>query len=185
MALIGLVRVTDDALDVQGQHQALDPICSQVFVEPASKRRLVINHPHLQAALEAHGPDGELVVQKVRYLAQSMIDGLEVLNGLHDRGITVRVLGGSAADNYPERSNILRLGREIAELRRTILSVRIKTGLQTARERGAAGRRPRALDDTGLSAIVSLREQGASIRSIAQSLGVSPGTVHKALKATQ
>lgn len=48
----------------------------------ASQRRLIANRPLLQAALEKLGPSDRLVVHKVRHLARSMIDGLELLNDL-------------------------------------------------------------------------------------------------------
>lgn len=53
--------------------------------------------------------------------------------------------------------------------------------MRTSRAGGAALGRPRVLDDAKYNAIVTRRGQGESIRSIAQAVGVSVGTVHNVL----
>lgn len=181
VTLVGLVRVTDDARDVERQHDALDPICTRVFEETASRRLLLKNRSELRAALDYLGPDDLLVVKKASHLAQSMIDGLDVLNELFEQGVVVKVLEGIAAGVHTERSLILDAGRDIAEDRRRNLSWRIKAGLEAARHRGVVGGRPRVIDDDKRAVILSRGEQGESIRSIAQSLGVSVGAVHSVL----
>ncbi|MBT2551761.1 helix-turn-helix domain-containing protein [Arthrobacter sp. ISL-5] len=110
-----------------------------------------------------------------------MVDGLDVLNELFERGIAVKVLEGIAAGDHNERSLILDAGRDIATDRRRNLSWRIKAGLEAAPDRGIVGGRPRVIDDDKRAVILSRSEQGEPIRSIAQSLGVSVGTVHNVL----
>lgn len=183
MAMIGLVRRTGDANEAEVQHEALDPICSRVFEEAATRWRVIENRPELLAVLNDMRSEDQIVVTKVRYLAQSMADGLEVLVDLVDRGVAVRVLGGAAAGNHAEASVFLDQCREIAEGRRSILSARIKAGLRAARAGGSTLGRPTLTDDTRYNDMVMRREQGESIRSIAQAAGVSVGTVHNKLKA--
>lgn len=181
VAFIGLVRVADDPRDVARQHHALDPICTRVFEETASRRRLIKNRPQLLAAMGYLGPDDVLVVTKANHLAQSMIDGFDVLNDLFERGIAVKVLEGIAAGDHNERSLILDAGRDITTDRRGNLSWCIKAGLEAARDRGVVGGRPRVIDDDERAVIIARREKGESIRTIAKSLGISAGTVHKVL----
>lgn len=107
MAIIGLVRLTGDAREAEVQHEALDPICSQVFEEASTQRRVIENRPGLLAVLNDASREDQIVVTKVRYLAQSMVDGLEVLVDLVDRGVAVRVLGGAAAGDHSELSFFL------------------------------------------------------------------------------
>jgi DNA invertase Pin-like site-specific DNA recombinase len=106
---------------------------------------------------------------------------MEVLNQLFEQSFVVKVLEGMAAGDHDERSLILDAGRDIAEHRRRNLSRRIKAGLEAARERGVVGVRPRVIDDDKRAIVLSRSEQGESIRSIAQSLGVSVGAVHSVL----
>ncbi|GAA4715982.1 Site-specific DNA recombinase [Promicromonospora umidemergens] len=181
MTLIGLVRVTGDARDADRQHELLDPICARVFEEEASRRRLIKNRPQLLAALDHLRPGDMLVVTRAKHLAQSMLEGLNVLNDLFEQGVAVKVLEGIAAGDHTKRSLFLDQGRDIAELRRRLLSQRIKTGLQAARERGDVGGRPTVVNDVRRAGILSLRNQGEPIRAIALAVGVSVGTVHNVL----
>lgn len=100
MNLIGLVRVTDDVEDVARQHAALDPICVRVFEEPASGKRLIRSRPELQAAVDQLSPGDMLVVTRLRRLATKYGDALEVLGGLFDLGVVVKVLEGTAAGEH-------------------------------------------------------------------------------------
>lgn len=181
MNLIGLVRVTHDVRNVAVQHEAMDPICARVFEEPHSRKRLLKSRPELQVALNYLSPGDMLVVAKVGNLGQSTIDGLEVLNELFDLGVQVKVLEGMAAGEHTERSAVLDLGRDIAELRRDILSSRIKAGVKASRELGVSSGRPRVINASTRAAILARREQGEPLRSIAQAVGVSVGTVHNVL----
>ena len=171
---------------MERQHEVLDPICARVFEEESSRRRRLESRPQLLAALEPLRAGDRLVVRRVRDLAQSMVDGWEVLIDLIDlieHGVAVRVLDGSDAGDYDELTDIRELVRDITAFRRSILSDRIKRGLHEAREGGAVGGRPRVTDCAIRAAIFNQREQGKTLRSIAQSLGVSAGTVHNVLKA--
>jgi DNA invertase Pin-like site-specific DNA recombinase len=93
----------------------------------------------------------------------------------------VKILEGMAVGDHTERSPFLDQGRDIAELRRRLLSQRIKAGLQAARERGDVGGRPTVVNDDRRAGTLSLRKQGEPIRAIARSIGVSVGTVHNVL----
>ncbi|CAM2821374.1 MULTISPECIES: recombinase family protein [Dermacoccus] len=181
MASIGLVRLTGDAREAEVQHEALDPICSQVFEEASTRRRVIENRPGLLAVLNDASSEDQIVVTKVRYLAQTMADGLEVLVDLVDRGVAVRVLGGAAAGEHSEPSFFVDQCREIAETRRSIRSDRIRAGLTADRADSSTLGRPTLIDDARYNDMVMRREQGKSIRSIAQAVGVSVGTVHNVL----
>ena len=182
MTLIGLVRITSDVRDVMGQHAALDPICTRIFEEHASRRRLPAHRPDLLLALRCLVPGDKLVVQKVRFLAQNMINGIEVLEELLNQGIEVKVLEGSVAGDHDIASDLLDQVREVTELRRSILTERIKIGQLAARERGIITGRPR-ISEEKRRLILSLGNKGESQRSIAQSAGVSLGTVHNVLRS--
>jgi DNA invertase Pin-like site-specific DNA recombinase len=148
----------------------LDPLCERVFEESATRRRLAKNRPQHLAALNDVGHDDPLVISKVRYLAQTPVDGLEVLTDLVDRRVAARVLAGMATGDHTEQSLFLDQSREIVEIRRTILTQKINAGLRAARERGAVLGRPRTVDEANIADIVSRREQGESLRSIARAV---------------
>nr|WP_074439724.1 recombinase family protein [Arthrobacter sp. NIO-1057] len=161
MALIGLIRVASDVHDIKRQRDALDFICARVFDKATSRRLLIKNRPELLATLDHLGPNDALVVMKVNHLAQPMIDGLDVLNQLFEQAVAVKVHEGTATSTHIERSSILDAGREIAELRRSMLSWRIKTGLKLAKRRGSVVERPRVIDHEKRAMILPRREKAA------------------------
>jgi DNA invertase Pin-like site-specific DNA recombinase len=65
----------------------------------------------------------------------------------------------------------------MAEFERALIQERVRAGLRNAKAKGKKLGRPRAEIDQ--SRVAALRTSGASWRSIAQSLGVGLGTVHR------
>lgn len=181
MTLIGLVRVGADPQDVRLQRQALEPICARIVEETASPRRLIKNRPGLLAAVAEVGDGDVLTVTRARSLSTSMVDGLETLLDLVDRGVAVKVLEGLVAGEHTGDSELLVDIRELRQLRRELQSSRIRAGIQTAREHGVSHGRPRSNSDETQREIRMRRDRGESLRSIAGRVGVSIGTAHRVL----
>ncbi|MGP4030197.1 recombinase family protein [Actinomadura sp. 3N407] len=185
MALIGLVRVSTDKQNTQRQHDALDPICLKVFEEKISGKLATDDRPDLLTALSYIREGDLLTVQEVDRLGRNLLEGLIVLNDLFQRGIGVKVLEGIAAGEHTERSLILDLALALAEDRRRDIARKTKNGLEAARARGRVGGRRPVVDDDKRAAILSRRERGESIRTIAAGVKVSVGVVHKTLAEAQ
>lgn len=181
MTLLGLVRVTSNTREVELQHNALQATCSRVYDEPAAQTRLIENRPHLLRALNDIDDGHMLVLTRVRFLAQTSIDGLGVLVDLVDRGIAVRVLSGMGEGDHSEPSFFLTQCREIADLRQNLWTDRIKAGLKASQESGSPIGRPRLVTHTQRNEIITRRGRGESIRSIALAVELSVGTVHNVL----
>jgi DNA invertase Pin-like site-specific DNA recombinase len=67
----------------------------------------------------------------------------------------------------------------VAELERSLVAERVRAGLRNARAKGKRLGRPRVVVDA--VRIARLREQGCTIREIAEQLGYSRSLVHKSL----
>lgn len=91
------------------------------------------------------------------------------------------MLVGIAVGEYTDPSLILDLALALAENRRRDIVRKTKDGLEAARRRGKVGGRPRVIDDDKRAVILVRREKGESMRQIAQALGFSVGSVHRAL----
>lgn len=181
IALIGLVRVSNDKQKTQRQHDALDPICLRVFEEKISGKLSADDRPALLDAL-SYVHDGDmLTVQEVDRLGRNLLEGLIVLNDLFQRGVAVKVLEGIAAGEHIERSMILDLALALSEDRRRDIVRKTKNGLDAARRRGRVGGRRPVVDDAKRAAILARRQRGESIRTIAAGVKVSVGVVHKTL----
>ena len=71
----------------------------------------------------------------------------------------------------------------VAELERSLIIERVRTGLRHARAKGKRIGRPRVYVDRGT--IASLRSQGRSWAEIADQLGVGEGTVYRAGRSSK
>jgi DNA invertase Pin-like site-specific DNA recombinase len=71
----------------------------------------------------------------------------------------------------------------IAEFERELIRDRVRSGIAAARSRGRVLGRPRLEVDR--ARIVRLRASGASVRAISAQLGISLGSVHRALHCSK
>jgi len=83
----------------------------------------------------------------------------------------------------PFRRTMLAAFAEIAEIERETIVARVRSGLDAARRRGVVLGAPVKVTDEAVSKARALRSQGLSYKDIAAELGISVGSVHKALKA--
>lgn len=179
--LVGLVRRSDDIARVERQYAALEPICERIFEEQDNRRLLIDGRPVLMAALDYLSPGDQLVVERAQCLGPDLTDGIRTLIELLDRGFAVSVLDGMVADDSKDRESVLKLIRECTEADQEHERWKIRRGIQAAQERGVAHGRPRVIDEIKRERILVLREEGATLRAIAATVGVSVGTVHNVL----
>ena len=83
----------------------------------------------------------------------------------------------------PFRRTMLAAFAEIAEIERDTIVARVRSGLDAARRRGVVLGAPVKVNVEAVSKARALRAQGLSYKDIAAELGISVGSVHKALKA--
>lgn len=68
----------------------------------------------------------------------------------------------------------------ISEFERSLITESVRAGIRNARNKGSTLGRPRLEMDGGR--IARLRNSGASLRAISKQLGISLGSVHRALE---
>jgi len=133
---------------------------------------------------DAHrGKFSVVVVWSLDRFGRSMLGNLTSVLDLDRRGVTVLSvrepwldLGGSHV-----RTLLLGIMSWVAEQERLRLGERVRAGIDRARRQGVRLGRPRA--DVDLDRALALREGGASIRSIAKTLGCSASVVHRAVSS--
>lgn len=81
-------------------------------------------------------------------------------------------------------STMLAAFAEIAEIERETIVTRVKAGLYAAKQRGVVLGAPRKIDDEASEQIRQMHASGLSYRKIAESCGVSLGSVAKIIKNT-
>ena len=188
-SLIGLARVSTDGQDAQLQRDALTETgCARIFEEKTSTRKAATDRPGLVAALDYLRSGGTLCVWKLDRLGRSVKDVLIIADGLHERGIGLRILTGKLSGSYSpagEGKFFFTMMAAFAELERDIIHERTMAGLAAARAQGRNGGRPTVMDTGKLAAARARRERGQSPTQIAKALGVSRASVYRHLSAAE
>ncbi len=98
------------------------------------------HRPELDKLLAAMEPGDKLVVTKLDRIARSATQGIELIQSLLDKGITVHVLNMGLMDNTPTGKLIRNIMLAFAEFERDMIVERTGEGKAIARQRVALGR---------------------------------------------
>ena len=112
--------------------------CVRIFEEKISTRKAATGQPGLVAALDYLRPGGTLCVWKLDRLGRSVKDVLIIADGLHERGIGLRILTGKLSGSYSptgEGKFFFTMMAAFAELERDIIHECTMAGLAAARAR--------------------------------------------------
>ncbi len=185
---VGYARVSTSHQATDTQVSALKDVgCSNVFYEVISSRTPVEHRHQLQACLAVLEPEDELIVTKLDRLGRTQV---EVINRLHDlqvKGIHIRTLDGLISTKALGKMAPLVIGllTGLAEVERELTRERTKESVEYRKRIGGnLGGRP-SLPKIKKDHILRLRQEGNSIRSIAELTGVSASAVHKFCKEAE
>lgn len=154
--------------------------CSKLFCEQISS---VAKRDQLDAALDFVRDGDSLIVTRLDRLARSTRDFLEIIDRLHSKGVTLRILdfGGSLVDSQSATGRMmLTMMSAFAEFERSLLLERQRAGIARAKAEGRyTGRAPTARAKT--PEIVRLRQAGHTPAEIAKMTGVSKSSAYRIL----
>ncbi|TCP80837.1 DNA invertase Pin-like site-specific DNA recombinase [Rhizobium sp. PP-CC-2G-626] len=143
MARIGYARVSthDQCLDLQ--RDALRATrCDRVF-EDEGVSGAEVKRPGLAKALRALNRGDTLVVWRLDRLGRSITHLIQVVAGLHSRGVEFQSLTEGIDTNSAGGRLVFHIMAAIAEFERSLISERTTAGIAAARARGQPhGRRP-------------------------------------------
>ena len=175
--LVGYARVSKSEQDTALQLQALKLAGVRlVFSESGSG---VSRRPELQNALARLRKGDVLVVWKIDRVARSLADLLSIMARLRDVGASLRSLTEPIDTGSPLGLFTFQILGAVAELERNIIRERSMAGQLVARQRGVKFGRPRVLDPNTELQILKLREQGRTLRDLADRFGVSESVVKR------
>ena len=181
--LIGYARVSTNGQDSQLQRDALETAgCGRIFEDKISSRATA--RPGLVEALDHLRPTDTLCVWKLDRLGRSVKEVLTIADGLHDRGVGLRILTGTLTGTYSptgEGKFFFVMMAAFAELERDMIRERTMAGLAAARAQGRTGGRPTVMDADTLAVARARRANGESPTQIAKALGVSRASVYRHL----
>lgn len=185
MRLLGYTRVSTATQDAQLQLDALVDVGVQkrdVFADVTSGSRTAIERPGIKRLLE-HAESGDtVVVWRVDRLGRSLIDVLNTVNLLRERGINVRSVSDGIDPATSTGRLMLNMLATLAEYERELIVERVNAGIAAARQNGTKFGRP--LSDPvqiaeKLQVVAEARQRGRTAEEAARLVGWSRATLYR------
>jgi DNA invertase Pin-like site-specific DNA recombinase len=181
---IGYARVSTEDQTLALQQDALQAAgCVRVFSETGSGKSTK-NRDELHAALKYLNEGDTLAVWRLDRLGRNVVDLIELVTELQERGIEFRSLTESIDTSTSGGRLVFHIFAALAQMERELISERTKAGLTAARKQGRKGGRRPVLTEEQVAGAVDLRDAGASTASIARTLGCSRDTITRAMAQT-
>jgi DNA invertase Pin-like site-specific DNA recombinase len=181
MASVGYSRVSTREQNLDAQTDALEAAaCEKVFVEHASG--VLAKRPALDDALDYLRDGDTLVVTKLDRLGRSVRNLKEVADGLERRGVGLKALSQGIDTTTPGGRLFFHMLAAIAEFEHDLIVERTKDGLAAARARGRkGGGRSKMTATKARQARAMYDEKTYTVKQIAETFGVSRGTIYRHL----
>lgn len=141
------------------------------------------SRPDLDRLLRDIQPGDTLTVWKLDRLGRSTAHLVTLLNDLTQKSITIRSVQDGLDSSTPPGRAMMQILAIFAELERSFMLERTRSGLAIAAANGRKGGRPRALDTKKARLAQRLYDEREPVKEIADTLGVSVATVYRYLNS--
>ncbi|MFC5128320.1 recombinase family protein [Pseudoclavibacter helvolus] len=157
-----------------------------IFADVTSGSRTAIERPGMKRLLEHAEAGDTLVVWRVDRLGRSLIDVLNTVNLLRERGINVRSVSDGIDPATSTGRLMLNMLATLAEYERELIVERVNAGIAAARQNGTKFGRP--LSDPvqvaeKLQVVVDARKRGRTAEEAARLVGWSRATFYRHQRA--
>ena len=172
-----------DGNSLESQKAALRSAgATEIFVDAFTGT--TTDRPELDRLLAEIESGDTLVVTKLDRMARSTLQGLELLQSLAEKGVTINILDMGTISNRPVDKLRLTMLLAFAEYERNMILDRTRAGKEIARKKSGyhEGRPPKFSPEQRAHA-VSLLEEGYSYRQISRMTGVSVSTLVRIKRA--
>ena len=137
----------------------------------------VMDRPELDRLLKRLKRGDTLMVTKLDRIARSLTQGIELINGLIERGIRVHVLNMGVMDNSPIGQLIRNFMLAVAEFERNMIMQRTREGKEIARTKeGYREGRPKKYGKQQMDHAMQLL-QDHSYSQVSELTGISTATL--------
>ncbi len=139
--------------------------------------------PELDRLLESvHKKEIDIVLAwDVSRLGRSLQHLISLLSDIHAKGVDLYLHQNGIDTRTPSGKAMFQMMGVFSEFERSMIQERVKAGLERARAQGKRlGRQP--IPPVTINKCKRLREEGLSIRAIADKVGLSHGAVHKVIQ---
>jgi DNA invertase Pin-like site-specific DNA recombinase len=178
MRKIGYARVSSQGQSLDRQLGALRAEGVDVIYREKASGKSVKNRPELEKAIDALGTGDVLIVAEWDRATRSLLDGINLMVRIHERGALIKALDRTAIDlTDPIGQGVLALLSGIAQAERLRIVKRANEGRAVAKAKGVRfGRKPKLTGHQQAEARKRLAA-GDSYRTIGKTMGVHHATI--------
>ncbi|WP_044475907.1 recombinase family protein [Rhodococcus aetherivorans] len=181
MVAVGYARVSTTDQNPQLQIDALEAVrVARVFTDRGVSGAKT-SRPQLDAALDYVREGDTLVVRKLDRLGRNTRSILEMIDGLHERGVGFRSLTEGITTEGPMGRAMLTIMAAFAQLERDTMIERTRAGLAAAAANGRKGGRRPKLDERQVKRARELRASGMTANEVGKIMDCSRATVYRYL----
>lgn len=185
MRVVGYLRVStveqaDSRLGLDAQHSTIQGEADRrgwdvVWVEDAGRSGRDLARPGIDRAmgLLRSGEAGGLVVAKLDRLSRSLMDFASLMARANREGWRLVALDLGVDTSTPAGEMVANVMASFAQYERRLIGQRTREALQARRASGLPLGRPRVISAETVARIADLREDGLSLRAIADTLTAS------------
>ncbi|GAB3555445.1 recombinase family protein [Arthrobacter tumbae] len=185
MRHLGYTRVSTSTQDAQLQLDALIAAGvhkRDIFSDVTSGTRATIERPGMKKLLEYADEGDTIIVWRVDRLGRSLIDVLNTVNMLRERGILIRSLSDGIDPATSTGRLMLNMLATLAEYERELITERVNAGIAAAKQNGTRFGRP--LSDSKvvadkLAIAADARAKGRTAEEAARLVGWSRATLYR------
>lgn len=191
MRHLGYTRVSTASQDAQLQLDALIDSGVQkrdVFSDVTSGSRAAIERPGMKRLLDYVEPGDTVVVWRIDRLGRSLIDVLNTVNLLRDKGVKIRSVSDGIDPETTSGRLMLGMLATLAEYERELITERVNAGIAAAKQSGTRFGRPPvdpAVIAEKLDIAQSARRKGRTAAEAASLVGWSRATLYRHQQAAR
>jgi len=191
MRHLGYTRVSTASQDAQLQLDALIDSGVQkrdVFSDVTSGSRAAIERPGMKRLMDYVEPGDTVVVWRIDRLGRSLIDVLNTVNLLRDKGVKIRSVSDGIDPETTSGRLMLGMLATLAEYERELITERVNAGIAAAKQSGTRFGRPPvdpAVIAEKLDIAQSARRKGRTAAEAASLVGWSRATLYRHQKAAR
>lgn len=191
MRHLGYTRVSTASQDAQLQLDALVDSGVQkrdVFADVTSGSRAAIERPGMKRLMDYVEPGDTVVVWRIDRLGRSLIDVLNTVNLLRDKGVKIRSLLDGIDPETTSGRLMLGMLATLAEYERELITERVNAGIAAAKQSGTRFGRPPvdpAVIAEKLNIAQGARKKGRTAAEAASLVGWSRATLYRHQQAAR
>lgn len=153
---------------------------SRIFIDQYTGSKM--ERPEFMKLFNLLQPNDTLVVTKLDRFARSLIEGVQIIDALLERGVRIHILNMGVLDNTPTSMLIRNIFLAFAEFERTLILERTQEGKEIARKKeGYREGRPRKYTPRQLEHAINLLRTH-TMRDVVEITGISASTIKREIR---